>query len=433
MYLLYADDSGVSSDPSVKYSVLAGFATFESQTFWIQKAVDEIMLRHTGRADLELHASPIRSGKGIWRGFPKDKREAILKDTLGYIKENYPRLFDNQRLLRQRKQPCAGIVCLGATTMKARLAKIRPLLPFAFLLALLLVACATREKLGDIVEKEVTVNGEKQVRKLMYQSLTEYDGNGKPIYYNLKNQYETWREYDADGNAIHYKTSLGEEEWYEYDGRGNKIHERHNDGVEVRAEYDDRGNMIHIKGDNVKEQYSEYDESGNETRRVLSDGGEILYEYDEKGKKVCIKVLIGGKVTEEYRNEYDYDEKGNCIHSVEPIENMERWMEYDSARHPVHVYNHAGLQVWHEYDADGNEIYYKIQYKDSVKERRTEYDAAGRKTRQTDTDGTEYLWEYDAGGNCVYENQGGGTEIFYEYDFHPNGKIKAKREYTSNL
>ena len=70
MYLLYADDSGVSSDPSVKYSVLAGFSTFENQTFWIQKAVDEIMLKHTGRADLELHASPIRSGKGIWRGFP---------------------------------------------------------------------------------------------------------------------------------------------------------------------------------------------------------------------------------------------------------------------------------------------------------------------------------------------------------------------------
>ena len=93
MYLLYADDSGVSSDPSVKYSVLAGFSTFENQTFWIQKAVDEIMLKHTGRADLELHASPIRSGKGIWRSFPKDKRESILKDTLNYIKDNYPRQF----------------------------------------------------------------------------------------------------------------------------------------------------------------------------------------------------------------------------------------------------------------------------------------------------------------------------------------------------
>ena len=46
MYLLYADDSGVTSDPNVKYSVLAGFATFENQTYWIQKAVDDIMLKY---------------------------------------------------------------------------------------------------------------------------------------------------------------------------------------------------------------------------------------------------------------------------------------------------------------------------------------------------------------------------------------------------
>jgi hypothetical protein len=71
MYLLYADDSGVSSDPSVKYSVLAGFATFESQTFWIQKAVDEIMLRHTGRADLELHASQSEAAREYGAAFRK--------------------------------------------------------------------------------------------------------------------------------------------------------------------------------------------------------------------------------------------------------------------------------------------------------------------------------------------------------------------------
>jgi len=46
MYLLYADDSRVTSDPNVKYSVLAGFATFENQTYWIQKAVDDIMLKY---------------------------------------------------------------------------------------------------------------------------------------------------------------------------------------------------------------------------------------------------------------------------------------------------------------------------------------------------------------------------------------------------
>ena len=46
MYLLYVDDSGVTSDPNVKYSVLAGFATFENQTYWIQKAVDWYYARH---------------------------------------------------------------------------------------------------------------------------------------------------------------------------------------------------------------------------------------------------------------------------------------------------------------------------------------------------------------------------------------------------
>lgn len=93
MYLLYVDDSGVASDPSTKYSVLAGFTTFENQTFWIQKAVDEIMMKHTGRADLELHANPIRSGRGFWRSIPKEKRNAILIDSLQYIKSNYPHQF----------------------------------------------------------------------------------------------------------------------------------------------------------------------------------------------------------------------------------------------------------------------------------------------------------------------------------------------------
>ena len=93
IYLLYADDSGVASDPNVKYSVLAGFATFESQTFWIQKSIDAIMQKHLGRSDIELHASPIRSGHKFWRSVPKTTREALLKDCLCYIKDNYPRQF----------------------------------------------------------------------------------------------------------------------------------------------------------------------------------------------------------------------------------------------------------------------------------------------------------------------------------------------------
>jgi len=93
VYLLYADDSGVASDSNVKYSVLAGFATSETQTFWIKKAIDEIMIKHIGHADFELHSSPIRSGRGKWRSVEKEKREAILRESLEYIKNNYPRQF----------------------------------------------------------------------------------------------------------------------------------------------------------------------------------------------------------------------------------------------------------------------------------------------------------------------------------------------------
>ena len=93
MHLLYADDSGVVSDPNVKYSVLAGFATFEIQTYWIQKAIDSIMEKHLARSDIELHASPIRSGKSFWRSVPKATRDSILFSSLSYIRDNYPRQF----------------------------------------------------------------------------------------------------------------------------------------------------------------------------------------------------------------------------------------------------------------------------------------------------------------------------------------------------
>ena len=108
MHLLYADDSGVVSDPNTKYSVLAGFATFESQTYWIQKAIDSIMEKHLGRTDVELHASPIRSGKSFWRSIPKATRESILTDCLSYIKANYPRQFILFGAIVNNKHECVS-------------------------------------------------------------------------------------------------------------------------------------------------------------------------------------------------------------------------------------------------------------------------------------------------------------------------------------
>lgn len=84
MYLLYVDESGAVSDSSQKYFILAGVAVFERQTHWIEQKLNEIanQIDPAQGQKLELHGSPIRSGKGFWRKFPLIEREQIIKNAL---------------------------------------------------------------------------------------------------------------------------------------------------------------------------------------------------------------------------------------------------------------------------------------------------------------------------------------------------------------
>ena len=94
MYLLYVDDSGLVTDKNCQHCVLAGFAIRETQTYWVQQAIDDIVLKHTGRVDLELHGTHIKTGKNEWRNIlPKQRREDLIYDILNYIASNYPQQF----------------------------------------------------------------------------------------------------------------------------------------------------------------------------------------------------------------------------------------------------------------------------------------------------------------------------------------------------
>ena len=91
--MLYIDDSGSPTNASDKYSVLAGFVTWEDQNYWIQQNIDKLVYQYTGTTNMELHGSPLRTGKGEWHQFPKQKREDLFMDVLQYIADNYPRKF----------------------------------------------------------------------------------------------------------------------------------------------------------------------------------------------------------------------------------------------------------------------------------------------------------------------------------------------------
>ena len=84
MYLLYADESSSGGDGGPRVFVLAGVSLFERQGFWISRELDMIAARFNP-ADpgaVELHASPMFTGRRSWRKTDRDARLQAIKDAL---------------------------------------------------------------------------------------------------------------------------------------------------------------------------------------------------------------------------------------------------------------------------------------------------------------------------------------------------------------
>jgi hypothetical protein len=84
MHLLYIDDSGAVSDPNQHHFILGGISVFERKGHWIEEKLNEIAARfdEANPYNVELHGSPMRSGRGIWHKVKKADREQAIKDAL---------------------------------------------------------------------------------------------------------------------------------------------------------------------------------------------------------------------------------------------------------------------------------------------------------------------------------------------------------------
>lgn len=89
--MFYVDESGSVGDKKQQFFVLAGLSTFERQGYWISQAMDNIAATFNpdDPLSIELHGSPMISGKGIWRRFPKEDRVQALKQSLRIIAESH--------------------------------------------------------------------------------------------------------------------------------------------------------------------------------------------------------------------------------------------------------------------------------------------------------------------------------------------------------
>lgn len=84
MHLLYLDESGSVADPNQKYFVLAGVSIFERKTHWVEQKLNEIAERFVPHAphSVELHGSPMRSGRDGWKSYQLADRLQAIKDAL---------------------------------------------------------------------------------------------------------------------------------------------------------------------------------------------------------------------------------------------------------------------------------------------------------------------------------------------------------------
>lgn len=81
MHLLYLDDSGSIDDPKLNFCVIAGCCVFETKTHWIGQDMDKIAQKYFPNIEIEFHGSPMRTGKGVWRGMPHEARMAAMKEV----------------------------------------------------------------------------------------------------------------------------------------------------------------------------------------------------------------------------------------------------------------------------------------------------------------------------------------------------------------
>ena len=98
MYLLYLDESGVSSN--ARHFVLAGVVIYENSVYWVTETLNDLQARHFPgeRETVRFHAAPLRARDGERVEAPFDRlnqktRREILEQLYGVAQQVRGRFF----------------------------------------------------------------------------------------------------------------------------------------------------------------------------------------------------------------------------------------------------------------------------------------------------------------------------------------------------
>ena len=163
------------------------------------------------------------------------------------------------------------------------------------------------------------------------------------------------------------------------------------------------------------------------------------------------KSNVSGNSSDESLCEYEYDDKGNKLHSKSSGADgdFEEWFEYDSENRMTRNRNSYGIDNYYEYIFNGDIILTRqnnevVSIHENDSDGKHSYTRSSRGTTsisETDDDGNLIYYSnslgykkwyiYDSSGNLTHTKDSNGYENWYSYVFDSDGKIKSCAMYES--
>ena len=97
MHILYLDESGTHTE--ARYFVVAGFAVFERETYFLARSLDQLQARYFPEEDgqIEFHASSLRAPSNRvpepFNSLTQEQRRTLIKEIYQVIAESNTRVF----------------------------------------------------------------------------------------------------------------------------------------------------------------------------------------------------------------------------------------------------------------------------------------------------------------------------------------------------
>jgi len=216
--------------------------------------------------------------------------------------------------------------------------------------------------------------------------------------------------YDLQGNIQTQTDANGKVTSYTYDAYGNRTSETDPLGRTTASAYDDMGRQISSTDALDRTTGYGYDGQGRLVTTTDPLGQVTRYEHDANGNRTAEVDPAGRRTT------YTYDAADQLIKTASP-DDAATGTTYDYRGNPLTETDQAGRVTRNQYDQAGNLT--NVTVADGTADASTTsygYDAAGRKTSETDALGNTTSYTYDATGHLTTVTDPLGHTTTYTYD-----------------